>query len=60
MINIMGHTKLEFNFGKVQKVDIHEETRVIKKNDTKSGESSSSIVKNSENFGMLYDMIFNE
>ena len=29
-INIFGHTKLEINFGKAEKVDIHEETRVIK------------------------------
>ena len=48
-MNILDHAKLELYFGKVEKVDIHEETRVVKKNDTKAGESSSSIVKNSEN-----------
>ena len=48
-IHIMGHTNLELNFGKVDKVDIHKEKRAIKKNDTKAGESSSSIVSNSEN-----------
>ena len=47
-MNIMGHTRLELNFGKVEKVDIREETRAIKKNDTKVGMSSSSIAKNSE------------
>ena len=48
-INILGHTKLELNFGKVETVDIHEETRVIKKNDMKAGENSSFIVWNSDN-----------
>ena len=47
-MNMMGHTRLELNFWKVEKVDIHEETRVIKKNDTKAGMSCSSIEKNSE------------
>ena len=46
-MDIMGHTKLELNFGKVEKVDIHEQTRVIKKSDTKTGETVSSIVENS-------------
>ena len=41
----MGLTKLELNFGKVERVDIHEET----KNDTKERESSSSILRNSGN-----------
>ena len=36
-MNIMGHTKLELDFRKVEEVDIHEKTRVIKKYVTKAG-----------------------
>ena len=47
-INILGHTKLELNFRKVEKVDIHEETRVIKENNMKAEQNSSFIVRNSD------------
>ena len=51
----MGHTKLESNFGKVEKFDVHEETRVLKKNDTQT-EDYETICE----FIMLYDIIFND
>ena len=44
----VGHTKLELILRKLEQVYIHEETRAIKKNDMKAGESSSSIVRNAE------------
>ena len=54
-INIVGLTKLELNFGKVERVDIHEET----KNDTKE----RVLVLFWEIlgiYGMLHDMMFND
>ena len=59
-MNILDHTKLELYFGKVEKVDIHEETDVIKKYNTKAGENSNSIVRNLRIYGMLYDAILND
>ena len=59
-MNIMEHTKLKLNFGNVEKVDLHGETRVIKmikNNDMKAGESSTSIVKILRIYGMLYGMM---
>ena len=41
------------------KVDSREETKGIKKNDTKAGESSKTIMRNCENLGVYYDMMFN-
>ena len=56
---MIEHKQLKFNFEKVVKVDSREETKGIKKNDTKAGESSKTIMKNCENLGVYYDMMFN-
>ena len=46
---MIEHKELKSNFEKVEKVDSRKEKKDIKKNDTKVGESSKSIMRNCEN-----------